>query len=461
MLRRGRRQFLQASASLLGSATAAAPLSALFARWAHGALHHADFGYGALQPTADLTTGLPLLLLPDGFTYRSFGWTGDVMTDGRPTPPLHDGMAVIQHRDGELILSRNHEVTDDADPIGDADITFDSRASAGCTNLAIADVSGKLLRDWVSISGTLRNCAGGPTPWGTWLTCEETVLGPGDVVEERQWNLEHDHGWIFEVPADQAVDPKPLEAMGRFVHEAVAVDPHTGIVYETEDRNTSGFYRFIPDNPSELAAGGRLQMMRVVGQLDLRTGLNACQRFDVQWIEIQDPQRRHSPGTSDTLGVYQQGKAQDAATFSRLEGCWFQDGLVYFVATDGGDAAYGQVWVYNPANEQLQLLFESPGPTVLNYPDNVTVSPRGGILTCEDNDQPIQRMQGISTKGMVFPFAENNVVLDGQRNGIQGDFRGGEWAGCTFSPDGKWLFVNIQEPGVTFAITGPWQDGLL
>ena len=94
-------------------------------------------------------------------------------------------------------------------------------------------------------------------------------------------------------------------------------------------------------------------------------------------------------------------------------------------------------------------------------PDNVAVSPRGGIVLCEDNYQPVARMRGLTPDGKVVALADNNMRLNGQKNGLTGDFRKQEWAGVTFSPDGKWMFANIQTPGVTFAITGPWGEGLL
>ncbi|MGH7960751.1 MAG: alkaline phosphatase PhoX, partial [Candidatus Binatia bacterium] len=97
----------------------------------------------------------------------------------------------------------------------------------------------------------------------------------------------------------------------------------------------------------------------------------------------------------------------------------------------------------------------------LDNPDNITVSPRGGLLLCEDGDLVGQRLIGLTPAGEAFPFAQNNVVLNGEKNGIVGDFRDKEWAGACFSKDGKWLFANIQTPGITFAITGPWNKNVL
>jgi secreted PhoX family phosphatase len=144
-----------------------------------------------------------------------------------------------------------------------------------------------------------------------------------------------------------------------------------------------------------------------------------------------------------------------------LEGCWPGNDLIYFDATSGGDQGFGQIWQYDPRHEQLQLIFESPSAELLDSPDNLAVSPRGGIVICEDGSRKPLRLQGLTRDGRLFPFAANNAVLRGERNGLEGDFRDTEWAGSTFSPDGQWLFVNLQRPGITLAITGPWGDGLL
>jgi secreted PhoX family phosphatase len=158
--------------------------------------------------------------------------------------------------------------------------------------------------------------------------------------------------------------------------------------------------------------------------------------------------------------VWAQGRAQGAATFSRLEGCWYgNDAKIYIVSTSGG-SGQGQIWEYDPRAESIRLLFQSPGADVLNAPDNITVSPRGGLVLCEDGSGT-EYLHGLTTDGEIFRFAQNNVKLNGERNGIVGDFTGSEWAGACYSPDGRWLFVNVQSPGITFAITGPWKSGAL
>jgi uncharacterized protein len=193
--------------------------------------------------------------------------------------------------------------------------------------------------------------------------------------------------------------------------------------------------------------------------MDLGDGYANATTFDVEWVPIAKADSRDRSAPEDF--VWKQGRAQGAATFARLEGCWYgNDRKIYVVATKGGRNRQGQIWVYDPAAETISLLFESPGQEVLNCPDHITMSPRGGLVLCEDGSGD-EFLHGLTTDGEVFPFALNNVKLNGERNGLKGDFTGSEWAGPCFSPDGKWLFANLLEPGITFAITGPWQDGAL
>jgi secreted PhoX family phosphatase len=268
------------------------------------------------------------------------------------------------------------------------------------------------------------------------------------------------HGYVFEVPADGLGNPVPLRAMGRFRHEALAIDPATGNVYETEDNgNTSGLYRFVPNVPGNLGAGGTLSMLKVKGvhQQNLSSSFANGTSFEVEWVPIANPEA--TTGSSSTF-VFNQGRTLGAANFARLEGCWYSnDGKIYIVSTSGG-IGQGQIWEYDPADETIRLLFESPGADVLNAPDNITVSPRGGLVLCEDGSGD-EYMHGLTRNGEIFQFAKNNIVLDGERNGLTGDFRGSEWAGACYSPDGRWLFANVQGAGITFAITGPWMSGAL
>jgi secreted PhoX family phosphatase len=180
-----------------------------------------------------------------------------------------------------------------------------------------------------------------------------------------------------------------------------------------------------------------------------------------KWVKIADPERPHSPDTTDGGGCFSQGKAQGGTSFARLEGAWQGEGKIYFTATSGGKAKCGQVFEYDPKTSMLRIVYESPGADICDYPDNIAVSPRGGILLCEDGGARAKRLHGLTTKGVLFPFAVNNVNLTDPYMGHKGNFVEQEWAGATFSEDGKWMFANIQTPGITFAITGPWEDGEL
>jgi uncharacterized protein len=442
---------LAATAAIVGSWSVPQSLSALLSA-------DAPRGRRSLEATKDETTGLALLQLPPGFRYVSFGWTDDPLADGSPTPAAHDGMAVVTEQDGVLTLCRNHELSKSGKPFASDRIVYDRMATGGCTNLQFDTKSGAWKSAWSSLAGTIKNCAGGPTPWGTWLSCEETVVQNGDMDGDKRIELQQSHGYIFEVPADGAVKPVPLKAMGRFVHEAVAVDPKTGIVYETEDRTPAGFYRFVPNKFGDLAAGGGLEMLRVDDESDLIKEARLGKDYNVTWVPIELPEQAHTPGTQDGGGVFTQGRVQGCAAFARLEGCWWGNGVCYFDSTSGGRAGAGQIWQYDPRSAKLRLIFESPGPEVLDSPDNLAVSPRGGIVLCEDGKFVPQRLQALTPDGKLSELARNNVVLKGEKNGFSGDFRDMEWAGASFSPDGRWLFVNLQTPGITFAITGPWES---
>ena len=460
-----RRSFLRTATTLAGSALLAPSLQGLVACapvTARGTALPAtsprragrgDGGYGLLRAAG------PELSLPAGFSYAVLSHTGKPMSDGNATPGAFDGMAAFALPNGNIRLIRNHENRDrpaNARLKGDPGKAYDRRAGGGTTSLEVviaADGTPRLVRDFISLTGTIVNCAGGPTPWGSWLTCEESTEG-----RANGWGEEH--GYIFEVPAsaEDEVTPVPLKAMGRFVHEAVAVDPTTGIVYETEDRLIAGFYRFLPARPGVLAEGGRLQMLAIDGRPNYDTvhGQRMGTTLPVTWVGIDDPDPRGTWG--DTSAVFSQGFNKGGAQFARLEGCWYGDGGVFFHSTNGGDARVGQVWHYHPRGGErgeLTLVFESPSADVLDYPDNITVSPRGGVVICEDGVGE-QFIRGLTTDGRIFDFAQN--LLNGT-----------EFAGACFSPDGRTLFLNVMgsttdagtEKGVTVAIRGPWEDGAL
>ncbi len=478
-------------------------LQELSARRAHG--EHSNRGsrnrgggadaYGPPSPKIDETTGLSLLQLPDGFRYWSYSWTGDVMSDGVACPSLHDGMAVVdewptreddddrdqrfdgryqsahdrgrrsgrdhngndrwddddRHRSSRLVLIRNHEQADGAPYLNRPAITYANDGAGGTTNLLFDARNGKWLEAWASLAGTVRNCAGGVTPWGTWITQEETTNAG--------------HGWSFEVGTTKDCSvggPTPLHDMGRFSHEASMVDPRTGFVYETEDASPDcGFFKFVPYSRGKLMRGGKLYMMSVKNDAnaDLGGNIRVGTTWDVRWVRIDDP-------AASLQSCFAQGSAKGGARFRRLEGAWWGDGVGYFLSTDGGSAGEGQVFEYDPRDETLKLIYDSPVATAVDNPDNMTVTPRGGLLLCEDaaGDGVFgERLIGLTGNGQAFTFAINNINLAVARNPRvpARDYRNNEWAGACYSPDGRWLFVNIQTPGVTFAITGPWGRGPL
>lgn len=451
----GRRQFLRGGIAAAASLAALGPLEALGARTAGAApmtKHAVGPDYGPLSPVKDHTTGLELLRLPKGFEYLSFGWTGDEMSDGSPTPGMHDGMAAFHRRDDKIAIVRNHEVGSFTGAF--ADPAYNRNAGGGTTTLTFDPGAGKFTEARASLSGTIRNCAGGPTPGGSWLTCEETTVVGADGTR---------HGYVFEVPHHKAGDPRPIKEMGRYSHEAVAVHPRTGVVYLTEDDTPAGFYRFIPKRRHTLSAGGKLQMLVIKtddGSSYSTYGDPTGTEYETDWVTIDNPD--YAPGE---VRPALQGQAKGAAVFRRLEGAWWGNDRVYIVSTSGGPKGQGQVFEYDPAEERLRVLFASPDAAVLNNPDNICVSPRGGIVLCEDGDSG-EYLHGLTTDGEIFPFALNQVVIPAGgvpgKKVAPGNYGGSEWCGSTFEPEGgKWLFANVQSPGITFAITGPWKNGSL
>lgn len=430
-----RRHFLRATAAafaaLAASGCARAPLSALA-----GAK---TIGYGALLPDP-----AAMLDLPEGFSYRVISSLGDAMSDGGSVPDKADGMGCFDLGNGKWALVRNHELSPGAESGGAVGPAYDTVARSmvplpGGTTTIIVDAETLAVdRQYRSLSGTIRNCAGGVTPWGSWLSCEENV-------SRADGRINKDHGYVFEVPADSGgpVDPVPLKAMGRFNHEAAAVDPETGIVYLTEDRGDSLFYRFIPTRPGVLAAGGRLQALVLENAPDTRNWSNAGvpsgSWMPVRWVDLDDVE-----APDDDLRL--RGAASGASLFARGEGIWMGKGELYFACTNGGSAKLGQIFRLKPGQkqDQLQLFFESTDPNQFNYGDNLTVAPNGHIIVCEDQytDDAVNYLRGINTDGAAYPLGRLRLKT--------------ELAGACFAPDGRTLFLNIYSPTRTLAITGPW-----
>jgi len=417
-------------------------------------------GFGPLEPDPE-----GVLDLPAGFAYRVISRVGEETDDGMVVPPMHDGMAAFEGPDGLTLIVRNHEAEWDHEGPGpwgtdfarvdrvDRARIFDhghGRPLRGGTTTLVYDTrSRELVRHFLSLAGTERNCAGGPTPRGSWISCEETVT-------RRDEHHERDHGWCFEVPATAEpalAEPVPITPMGRFNHEACATDPRTGVVYMTEDRHDGLLYRYVPENPDRLLEGGRLQALVVEGRrrMDTRNWdgperLEPGARLPCSWIDLEDVE---SPGDDLRFQGYRKG----AARFARGEGMWLGTDGIYFCCTNGGRNKMGQIFrITLPDAESdgarrpatLELFIEPNDVGVLEKADNVTVSPWGDLIVCEDGDGE-QFLVGVTPDGELYKFARNAIS-------------GSEFAGATFSPDGTTLFVNIQAQGLTLAITGPWKQ---
>ncbi|MCM1946232.1 PhoX family protein [Streptomyces sp. G2] len=412
-------------------------------------------GYGPLLPDP-----AGLLDLPAGFSYRVLSREGDRLRSGEGRVPSHcDGMSAFAGPYGGVRLVRNHENRPEARhavPLVPG-LVYDRGGKGGCTVLGL-DADGEVRSERVGIAGTAVNCAGGPTPWGTWLTCEETEDRAGTKGYEK------DHGFVFEVdPADpHRTGAVPLTALGRFAHEAVAVDPYTGIVYETEDafEHPFGlFYRFLPERPlggtGALRAGGTLQALRVPGVPDLSEVRETGTVFEgVEWVPVPDPGATGTPIRFQDFGPGGITHAQ------KLEGCYWGGRSVYFVSSfartsDGSGAThFGQVWRYDPRGRRLTLAVSFGPDTDVRLPgespDNICLAPTGGLMVCEDGGGA-QHVFGVNRRGEVYAVARG-----AQDIGKPGAPAWGEFAGVTFSPDGSTMYVNCYEPGTTFAVTGPW-----
>ncbi|KGN37897.1 PhoX family protein [Knoellia subterranea] len=485
-----RRTVLKGAAVAAGATALAGPFQGLVAGPAGAAPVGALGGpaFRGLRPTPDLRDGKVRLHLPEGFSYRSFHDTETPVTldDGTNLPGRHDGMGAFEGPDGAITLIRNHEVNNPGPAFGPAGSpTYDPMARGGCTHIDV-DGEGNVQAAWTAISGTMMNCSGGQMPWGAWVTCEETVNGPDvgpDFTGAPNLALTKPHGFVFEVPTDGTATATPITKAGRFPHEAVSFDPREGRLYLTEDNFAfpSGFYRYTPaTNPMEsghLDNDGTLQMLAIKGRPNAH--LEGHQKkgvvYDVEWVDIADPDPTfpYAPGeTAPTTNdealqhVGGQGRALGAAGFSRLEGQIYDNGVVYFTSTQGGGDpetgdelingygnGFGQVWAYDARSEKLRLVYQSPGKQTFDFPDNITVSDTGTLVVCEDSNQD-NYLRGLNRGGQLWDIALNRA--ESARTGLPR--YDDEFAGSTFSPDGKTLFVNIQaSAGMTFAIWGPWE----
>lgn len=420
------------------------------------------FGYGPLKDDPE-----GVLNLPEGFSYKIISRKGEPMSDGFVVPGAADGMATFAGPEGKVLIVRNHEVSPGdiaGGPFGaqkellakiDPEKVYDfgkgqNPCMGGTSTIVFNPETQEVELEYLSLAGTIRNCAGGPTPWNSWLTCEEDTSNPNQ--EREKW-----HGYVFEVPASPTpmlADPKPIKEMGRFNHEAVCVDPRTSIVYLTEDRGDGLIYRFLPKTKGDLHNGGRLQVLAIKGQPGFETRnwadlpgdkMEIGKKYEVEWLDIDG-----TDAPDDDLRY--RGFEKGAARFARGEGVWYGDNDFYFACTNGGKLEHGQIFRYtlspaegdlseneNPAT--LEIFIEPNDTDLVESCDNLTIAAHGDLVICED--KPTPRIVGVTPEGGIYHIGKNVGYKS-------------EFAGATFSPDGKTLFVNIQGPGLTLAITGPW-----
>ncbi len=457
-----RRRFL----SLAATSAAFGGLSQAFAQGPAGVAYRNQVpGYGELVPDP-----ARIFDLPKGFSYRVVSEFGQPMDDGLVTPGRMDGMGAFDAGDGRVALVRNHEIYPadlERSAFGrdgaltakvERDRVFDrigDKPFAGGTTTLVWDLRAqRLVSHHLSLAGTMINCAGGVTPEGSWLSCEETTQRAGTQGAQ-------DHGWVFEVPADARglVAPQPIKAMGRFRHEATATDPRTGVVYLTEDIGDGLIYRYLPNDRRKLLAGGRLQALGFKGGGDPRNWTEAWWRQgdwrETVWIDVDEVEN-----PNDDLRL--RGQAKGAAPFARGEGLFFGKGELYATCTNGGPKKLGQILRYVPSRYEgqpreadapgrLQLFLEPQDEAVMNMADNLAVAPSGHLFVCEDKGMGQNQLKGVTPKGQVYTFGRNAMPPPAAAMPVNT-----ELAGVCFSPDGSTLFVNLYSPGKTLAITGPW-----
>lgn len=403
-----------------------------------------------------------ILDLPEGFSYKIISKQGDPMDDGLFVPGKQDGMGTFAGENGRVIIVRNHEIVPTDKELGafgaeNANLgavpkedfyefgSGEFPGLGGTTTLVFNEETQEVEKEYLSLAGTYRNCAGGVMPWGSWVTCEEDVTKAGAF----EGNVEKEHGFIFEVPASENVGrvaPKPIIEAGRFNHEAVAYDPAEGILYMTEDRSDGLLYRFIPNTKDDLHSGGKLQALAIKNapKFDTRNwpeseGPDILTNIPMalEWLELDNVE-----APEDALRL--RGREKGAALFARGEGMWYDNGEIFFACTNGGDLMKGQVFKLTPGPDggKLELFIEPNNVDIMKYCDNLTVAPWGDVMICEDDTDAYLR--GVTPEGQIFTFGHSTKYDS-------------EFTGICFSPSGKTMFVNIQHAGLTLAITGPWK----
>ncbi|MDB4126196.1 PhoX family protein [Candidatus Marinimicrobia bacterium] len=391
-----------------------------------------------------------ILKVMEKFSYKIISEKGQIMSDGLMVPDKADGMASFIGEDGKIILIRNHEIGHfktiekllKLNPFyKNKNLIYDLGKNGvpccgGTTTLVYNPKSKKIEKEYLSLAGTLVNCSGGPTPWNTWISCEETVA-------TQNYDLAKNHGYNFEVTPSENINLNnaiPLKAMGRFRHEGVAIDPVTSIAYQTEDRDEGLIYKFIPNTKEQYIMGGKLQSLSIKNGLNdtrnwNKNNYNQNIKYKIEWLDIEDVENK-----DDKLRYSMADKG--AAIFARPEGIWFSNNIVYFTCTSGGAKKLGQIWKLDVKKQTIELMFESHNSDTMRKCDNITIAPWGDVIVCEDGKGK-DKIIGIKENGDTYVIAENS-------------FNNSEFAGVNFSPDGSILFVNIYSPTMTIAITGPW-----
>jgi len=389
-----------------------------------------------------------LFNLPDFLEYKIVARNGEMMSDGLQTPPRPDGMACFQNNNGTITLIKNHEIGSRRLPSSydsnlPKSISYDTNFAGvpytgGTTNLVLDPKSLKRIDHYRSLAGTINNCAGGRTSWGSWISCEETRMD--------------DHGYAFEVYADKKPNSvRRLDYMGRFNREAVSIYEPNGIVYQTEDDSSGLFYRFLPSDPKDLAQPGKLQALKIKSQIDPRNPKNNIttgSRFEVEWVDIVDFHAKKNT-------TKYQGSIQGASPFNGSEGIITDKKSVFFTCKDGGYMEHGQIFRYYPSKYEgtaeeveqpgiLELFYESKNKDEYWGGDNIVIAPWGDLIICEDNGSRGCKLLGINNHGSIYVIGQ---VEDSSS----------EIAGVCFSPDGKNMFLNIQDEGRTIAIYGDWK----
>ncbi|TAJ73272.1 MAG: DUF839 domain-containing protein [Phenylobacterium sp.] len=469
-----RRHLLSAAATGAAFAGFSRFADAVAAEPAGAAYVNEAAGYGPLKPDP-----AGVFDLPEGFSYTVVQRAGDPMSDGLLTPHKLDGMGCFPLDRDRVILVRNQELRPTELHLGaygknpelrgkvDRNLVYDRNqddwALSGGTTTLVYDVRKRRLESsHLSLAGSSTNCAGGVTPWGSWLTCEEVLRSAGPNADGQ--TLGKSHGWVFEVPSRHKglAQPAPITGMGRFKHEAVCIDPRTGVAYLTEDE-TDGrglFYRFLPNDRLVPAKGGRLQALGFRDGGDSRNwdGKDWAPGAwkDAVWIDLEGV---HNPDGD----LRDRGHAKGAAWFARGEGIFFGRGELYFTCTSGGPGRLGQILRYKPSRFEgdarekdepgrLQLFVESTDNRVMNMCDNLAVAPWGHLVVCEDKveSRGVNFLRGVTPAGKVYALGK--LARDETAAALPTT----ELAGVCFSPDGTTLFVNAYWPGMTLAVTGPW-----